>query len=220
MINRSPPNAENQGETVHGFFSIKIAGRGVRGQNAPMAERKREPKTKKKSKASRKPKRARGYFFASVPTFPYRPRGVVFGQNRPDSCVAACCRMLLHDQGIEIAESYIRDALQINSGSYVSQIPETLQAFELAIQYQYRNNLTIAGLTDAVKYGVAAAFVKTPNALDGHALLVDEIRDGLVAVRDPLPEGEGRAYKVSVSNFLKFWIAPQTGLGQATVVIK
>jgi hypothetical protein len=66
---------------------------------------------------SRRLRRARGWFFAAAETLPYEPRGAVIGQARPDSCVAACCRMLLNDAGIEVPEAFIRAALRIDQES-------------------------------------------------------------------------------------------------------
>jgi ABC-type bacteriocin/lantibiotic exporter with double-glycine peptidase domain len=164
--------------------------------------------------------KARGYFFAAFENFPYEPHGVVLGQNQPDSCVAACCRMLLHDHGIEISEAFVRHALELEEGAFVSQIPDVLQSLGLNRPYVYRRDLTVVDLAAAVKRGTAVVFVKMSGALDGHALLVEEMANDLVAVRDPLPEGEGKAYRARLADFLRFWIHPKTGRGQAAIVVE
>lgn len=163
--------------------------------------------------------KARGYFFAAFETLPYVPLQVVIGQYKAESCVAACCRMLLLRDGIEVSEAFIRHALGLREGAFVSQIPEALQSFGFSTPYAYQHDLSIEDLAAAVGRGPAVAFVKTANALDGHALLVDEIANDLVAVRDPLPEGEGKAYRVGLADFLSVWIRLQNGRGQATIVI-
>ncbi|MCI0524143.1 MAG: cysteine peptidase family C39 domain-containing protein [Acidobacteria bacterium] len=164
--------------------------------------------------------RARGWFFADVEIFPYDPVGAVFGQGARDSCVAACCRMILHDFGIARAEAFLRDALNLDEGSYVSQVPSTLQEFGLARPYAYRNDLTVEALIDATQLSPAVAFVKAPQALAGHALLVDTIAESFVCIRDPLPQGVGKAYCVAVEDFLSFWLRPKTNRGQAVIVLE
>lgn len=164
--------------------------------------------------------KAHGWFFTTVEIFPYEPRGVVLGQSRADSCVAACCRMLLQDHGIEIAEAFISHELELNEGAFVSRLPEILRSFGLDRHYVYRHDLTFDELKAAVERGTAVVFVKMSGALDGHALVVEDITDNLIAVRDPLPEGEGKAYRAHLADFLRFWIRPKTGRGQAVIVIE
>ena len=54
----------------------------------------------------------KGGIFASYKTFPYYPQGCLIGQLLDESCVAAVCRMILQDDGIEIPEAYLRNILQ------------------------------------------------------------------------------------------------------------
>ena len=164
--------------------------------------------------------KSQGWFFAEAEIFAYRTPGLLFGQVAQDSCVAACCRMILGDHGISIAESYLRDALQLDEGSYVSLLPALLRGFGLATDYVYRNDLTLAELTTATWQDAAVAFVKTPNSVGGHALVVDGIADGLVKIRDPLPQGHGKAYSVTTEVFLKFWLRPKTNRGLAVIVLE
>jgi ABC-type bacteriocin/lantibiotic exporter with double-glycine peptidase domain len=163
--------------------------------------------------------KARGCFFAAFETFPYAPRGVVFGQNKQDSCVAACCRMLLSDQGIELPESDIRAALKVDGGAFISKLPEVLRQCGLTTTYQYRHDLTIDDLRLTAQQGPAVAFVARPREKAGHALIIEQITEQRVCVRDPLPEVEGQAYQVVLSDFLLVWIRPQTGSGQAAIVV-
>lgn len=127
--------------------------------------------------------------------------------------------MLLLRDGIEMSEAFIRHALDLKEGAFVSQIPDILQSFGFNDPYAYRQDLGIEELVAAVNRWPAVVFVKTTNALDGHALVVDEIANDLVAIRDPLPEGEGKAYRVRLTDFLSVWIRPQNGRGQAAIMV-
>lgn len=163
--------------------------------------------------------RARGWFFADVETWPYQARGNVFGQARPDSCVAACCRMLLDDVGIAQPEAFIRDALKINEGAFLSLVPETLRAFGLHTNYEYRRDSTWEHLRNAINEYSAMVYVAKPGEIFGHALVVDEITADWVGLRDPLPINLGRAYRVARADFLSLWFDAQTGFGRAVVMV-
>jgi hypothetical protein len=180
-----------------------------------------KPRKNNVTRLSRKrsAQRARGWFFADVATWPYQPRGILFGQARPDSCVAACCRMLLEDAGIEQPEAFIRAALKINEGAFLSQVPDTLKTFGLSTTYEYRRDLTIDELRDAVKDYPAMVYVARPGEVFGHALVVDEVNVDGVRLRDPLPINLGRAYRVALDDFLPLWRAAQTGFGRAVIVV-
>lgn len=164
--------------------------------------------------------RTRGWFFIQAEIFDYTPLGSVFGQGAQDSCVAACCRMLLDDYGIEQAEAYLREALNLDQGSYLSQVPATLQAFEMAQEFVYRDDLTLDDLKLAVQLGSALVFVKRVQDTTGHALLVDEITESHIAIRDPLPLGMGKAYRVSVADFVSVWLRPKSLRGRAVIVMR
>jgi hypothetical protein len=127
--------------------------------------------------------------------------------------------MLLADQEIEVPEAFLRNELELKEGAFVSQVPAILQSFGFRDLYVYLHDLTIEQLTEAVRRGPAIVFVKALNMFDGHALVVDEIADDLIAIRDPLPESEGKAYRVLLADFLGVWIRPQTGRGQAAVML-
>ena len=164
--------------------------------------------------------KARGCFFAAFEIFLYEPRGVILGQYKQDSCVAACCRMLLADQGIELPESDIRAVLEVDGGAYISTLPEALRLCGLTITYQYRNDLTIDDLRLALQRGPAVAFVARPREKAGHALLIEKITERRVCLRDPLPELEGKAYQVALIDFLPLWIHSHNGRGQAAIVLE
>ena len=164
--------------------------------------------------------RAKGWFFSQAEVFPYSAAGSLFGQAAQDSCVAACCRMILNDYGIPVTESYLRNALTLDEGSYVSQIPSVLREFGLRTSWEYRNDLALEDLISALQRGTAAAFVKGRRAASGHAVLVDAIADTLVSIRDPLPQGQGKAYRITVNEFLNFWLRPKTNRGQAVIMLE
>lgn len=186
--------------------------------NAPPMTKPRKDNVARLSRR-RSAQRARGWFFAEVETRPYQAWGDVFGQARPDSCVATCCRMLLADVGIEQPEAFIRDALKINEGAFLSLVPATLRAFGLHTYYEYRRDLTWEHLRDAINEGSAIVYVAKPGEVFGHALVVDEITADDVGLRDPLPINLGRAYRVARADFLSLWLDPQTGFGRAVIVI-
>ncbi len=180
-----------------------------------------KPGKNKVARLSRKrpAKRARGWFFAEYDILPYRPHGVVLGQGNADSCVAACCRMLLADYDIEAPEAYLRDALEVNGGAWLSKVPAALAAFGISPSYQYRNDLLLDDLREAVQWGTAIAYLARPDSRAGHAILVEAIEEEFLAVRDPLPENLGKAYRVRLADFERLWLRPSTGRGIAVVMI-
>ena len=165
------------------------------------------------------PKKARGWFFAAFDTYSYAPTGVVCGQYKQDSCVAACCRMLLADQGLDWPESDLRAALKVDGGAFLSAMPQVLGRCGLPVTYQYRRDLTIDELKRAVQNGSATAFVFRPKEQAGHALLVDKVNEDWVCIRDPLPETKGRAYRVALADFLQRWL-DSTNCGRAVIVME
>ncbi len=141
------------------------------------------------------------------------------GQGRADSCVAACCRMLLSDHGIEQPEAFIRTALKLEEGAFLSEAPRVLSEFGLKVPYRYCRDLATGDLEKVVGIATVVAYVSKPGQKIGHAVLIDELSSQVVAVRDPLPEGVGRAYRLSLTDFLPYWLALKTGLGRAVVVL-
>ncbi len=172
--------------------------------------------------------RARGDgFFAVKETLPYQPRGVLLGQKSEDSCVAACCRMLLLDQSPDsiddhnFSESFLRAALKTDrEGTIISRAPKVLREFGLAREYAYRRNLIIDELRKAVLFGSAIAIMRMVDDGEAHALIVEEISDEFVMIRDPLPETDGSAYRVSLDLFLSHWLKRKTGRGVAVIALK
>lgn len=170
--------------------------------------------------------RARG-FFAAFDSQPYQPRGIVLGQETEDSCVAACCRMLLFDQLSGIAsdfrysESFLREALETDSsGSVIAKIPALLKQYSATRPYVYRKALTIAELRKITARHPAIAFVPTRAEDDFHALMVDVVSADSVAIRDPLPEGRGAAYTVALPVFEARWLSRENGCGRAVTVLE
>lgn len=172
--------------------------------------------------------RARGDgFFAAMETAPREPRGVLVGQHTGASCAAACCRMLLLDslQGAEdsllFSESFLRAALATNSrGTVIARIPEVLHEIGLPAMYHYRQDLVIGELQKAVKAIPAIALVRASGDDEFHALIVEGIKGQSVDIRDPLPEGIGSAYRISLALFLSVWAGKKSGCGRAIVVVE
>ncbi|MGH9832317.1 MAG: cysteine peptidase family C39 domain-containing protein [Blastocatellia bacterium] len=172
--------------------------------------------------------KARGEgFFAAFDTAAYQPRGVLLGQATDDSCVAACVRMLLIDRFPERAddyrfsESFIRDVCRTGrDGSLVAGIPAVLQEMGIVTPYVFRADLTIDDLREAVAFGFAIASVRTSAPREVHVVIVEEVTEEDVVVRDPLPQSASAAYRVPLSLFLERWLSVKTQLGSAVVVIE
>lgn len=162
--------------------------------------------------------KARGEgFFAKTETQNYQTPGSVIGQFYDDSCVAACCRMLLFDTVGDIAEATLRAALQTEQGAYLSAAPAVLWRFRLP-GYVYRPTLTLDELQTATLQRPALVTVKHQlEDIDSHSLVIDRINAQAVFIRDPLPEGAGSAYSVAVETFLNVWLR-EDETGRAVVV--
>lgn len=134
---------------------------------------------------------------------PYDPPGEVFEQNYDGSCLAACCKMVLSDDGIVQPEAYIRTAADVDAqqGGYLSNAPDALDALGSPNSYTYETDMTLNQLEDATAGGKSA--IVSMNLPQGglHAIVVDGVEDGMVLIRDPA----GEAYKVTIEDFLKLW---------------
>lgn len=180
------------------------------------------PKNILKLKAKGK---ARGSFFADKLTLPYTPQGIVKGQVRPDACVPAVCRMLIFDRyphlekDINFSESYLRHFLGTDSeGSAVSAIPSVLQLAEIDL-YEYRSDLTLAQLSEAVVRGFAVVSVRGKLA-GWHVLIVEQITAEWVALRDSLPENKGSSYLLGLADFEAAWLTQKNQRGIGVIVVK
>lgn len=150
--------------------------------------------------------RARGDgFFVGSETTARVAAGEVVGQLTKDSCVAAACRMLLRDEGLDAPEAYLRLALKTTPrGADVSRAPEVLRQFGARRPYAFRSDLSWAELLRAVERGAAAAVVTAPGSPDeAHLVLVDGVEEDGVLVRNSLPEGCGSVYRVAAEVFLQ-----------------
>jgi SPP1 gp7 family putative phage head morphogenesis protein len=170
--------------------------------------------------------RAKGSFFANKETLPYTATGVIRGQSTESACVPAVCRMLIFDRfpeledDINFSESYLRHFLNTGpTGSVIADIPSVLQMAKID-EYQYRNDLTFDDLREAVRRGAAVASVYKKSNETGHVLIVEEITDTHVAVRDSLPENTGSSYRVRWEDFLAVWLSPKTQRGIGVIVVK
>lgn len=167
------------------------------------------------------PKLARGEgFFAAAETESYQPSGSVLGQLTPDSCVAACCRMLLRDYAGDVAESFLRDALDTDEGgASLSKAPSVLRNFGLTFFYTYFSGLTLDQLFTATRRAPAIVVVKASMSGGLHSVMVDGVDNDSAYIRDPMPLGKGSAYKVSITTFTRHW-ATENGLGRGVIVVE
>ncbi|HEX8844214.1 MAG TPA: cysteine peptidase family C39 domain-containing protein [Pyrinomonadaceae bacterium] len=164
-------------------------------------------------------RRARGGIFAAETLARYTPKGALVGQLTPDSCVAGISRMLLRDLVKDVPEAHLRVALQTDrAGTDLHKLPAVLKQFGLPVRYVVREALSLKELVKAVTVGPGIVTVKVKRGSDLHAVIVDEIDEEWVSIRDPLPEGRGSAYRVRRDAFLRAWFYQKPGRGFAVVV--
>ena len=151
--------------------------------------------------------RLRGAFMIDE-VFDYDDAPTVFGQAYNDSCVAACCKMLLDDEGITAVESRIRIVVKVvkDKGADLQDAPEALKVLGASLRYCYEENFSLDELETATSIGSVMVSVKTPIIGSGsHAVIVDGLSRQMVLIRDPLPLGEGSAYKITLARFKQAW---------------
>ena len=66
--------------------------------------------------------------------------------------------------------------------------------------------MTISDLSKAVENGRSIVSLQRKDAKFGHSVIADDIIDGKVRLRDPLPTGQGKSYAVSLENFSDVWL--------------
>ena len=166
-------------------------------------------------------------FFAAVDTYPYQTRGVLIGQITDESCVPACVRMLLLDEfphladDYRLSESFLRNALETtNKGSSVAGVPAVLRDMGTIRTYAFLVGVTLVELRKATRAGAAMAILRTTSPQSAHVVLVDEVTETTVAVRDPLPLGRGSVYAVALSEFMAVWANSTSQLGCAVTVLE
>lgn len=161
----------------------------------------------------------KGGIFAAYETFPYYPKGGLLGQIKEESCAAAVCRMILQDEDIEIPEAYLRSVLETDrTGTDLSQIPKALEIFGAKQKYVFVSLKSLDKLRETSRQFPAVAAVRVDNNVY-HVILVDKISGDFVFVRDPLPVGQGKSYKIKTDVFTAAWIQKKTGVGLAIVVL-
>lgn len=156
--------------------------------------------------------------FATEETLPYAPPGKVVGQMKPDSCVAATCRMVIYDSSSnDIPESYLRDATKVveDEGTFLRDAVEALAYF--GVPARYESSVSLEELKAVTENGPAIVSVATPTTGGRHALIVNGFEDDYALIRDPLPEGQGSAYKVNTEVFMRAW-TKGNATGQAVII--
>ena len=96
----------------------------------------------------------------------------------------------------------------------IARIPAILRANGITKPYVYRSDLSLAGLRRAIEHDVVIAVLRDPQNI--HVVIVEQITDELVAIRDPLPPGTGAAYWIALDVFLSVWM--KTSWGSAIVL--
>ncbi|MGB8691110.1 MAG: cysteine peptidase family C39 domain-containing protein, partial [Microcoleus sp.] len=147
----------------------------------------------------------RGGAFANEQTLLYPEANNVVGQLTPDSCVAACCKMVIPN-GEEIPEIYLRELakVKVGEGTKLSNAVSALDYYGVSAKYE--SKLSIEGLRSATANN-KAAIVSINSEITGgpHALVIDGFEENLVLIRDPLPEGIGASYKLNLKTFQTAW---------------
>ena len=145
-------------------------------------------------------------FFAESEQKQYFSPHKIISQFNEDSCVAACARMILADFSINAPESYLASALETEGGAYLSKVPQVLKDFGVKSNYEWRADLTITDLSEAIKTECAIVLLQRKNAKFAHALIIDDIINAEIRLRDPLPIGQGKSYAVSLETFTEVWL--------------
>jgi hypothetical protein len=126
--------------------------------------------------------------------------------------------MILSDNGIFLPEAYVREMANIDASAgihirdAVPGLNTILENSGVSARYVYSSSVSLEELRSATSRGSAVVDVRVPAGTTGdhkiHAVIVDGIENNLVLIRDPLPEGAGSAYKISVDDFMKAWDVP------------
>ena len=128
--------------------------------------------------------------------------------------------MILQDDGIEIPESYLRSILKTDwTGTDLREIPKALKFIGAKHDYIFARLDAIEELKNKSQQFPSIAAVKVASAIDYHTVLIDEISDDFVCVRDPLPLGQGKSYKIKTDEFTAAWLQKKSGGGLAIVII-
>lgn len=153
-------------------------------------------------------------FFDENEQIAYQSPHHLISQLNYDACVAACARMILADSGIDAPESYLASALETEGGALMLKVPQVFKDFNLPVSYEWRNDLSFADLTAALKNGSAIVSVKRNDAVFGHSLVIDAIFNNEIRLRDPLPKGLGKSYAVAIEKFSEVFLRNrQAGMG-------
>jgi hypothetical protein len=140
---------------------------------------------------------------------PYQPEGWRGGQRTDYMCIAGSCQMMMNAPHIDQYE--LSAALSLNQGGgYLHDVPQVLSQSPYNFSTSYRSSMTLNELQQALNNGSAIVTVKTSvtglaDNVASHAIVVDYIKDGYVAIRDPLPVREGEAHLVPLWEFVEGW---------------
>jgi len=153
---------------------------------------------------------ARGGAFSDELASPYIPPAdhPLLGQTFDFSCVAASCRMLLADFGVNIPEAFVRSAAGVDiDGAFLRNLPQALKNIGEAVdrpeltRFVYIREQSVDRLEAALGNGPVAANIRTSRTGGLHAIVIDKIENGRVFIRDPLPVGIGSGQSISLDDF-------------------
>lgn len=130
-------------------------------------------------------------------------KGKVFGQTKDYTCVANSLRMALDDKAIIKSEEYLAGALETTvDGARILDIPKALHNSYLDdVVVQAEKKITLESLLSKLADGDKAVVSVFTDDMGHHAVLLDEVKNGRVIIRDPLPKNVGSSYSVSIDDF-------------------
>ena len=138
--------------------------------------------------------------FKGLEKQPYNTNRKVVLQGDDYLCSAACLDMMLGRRDVSMTDLYF-EMVKNNVFGDIAYYPKLLEQYGV-YGYSYENvstGMNLKLLQSSLDNGPAAVSVGPPK--QGHAVVVDSIENGWVAIRDPL-EGP---FKIRLVDFLEIW---------------
>ena len=144
-------------------------------------------------------------------------RDDIQGQLGPADCAITCFHRVLSDLGIESSMRDMAAAMNYDpvAGCNIFKIPDAINSLGIENVNAEAGPLNTNELQKHLSSG-KKAIVSVNNQQGAHAIIVDDISNGKVTIRDPLPVGRGSAYQIPVSEFEAAWL--RNGAGKAVIL--
>ncbi len=129
--------------------------------------------------------------------------GKVYGQTKDYTCVANSLRMALSDKNIMKTEEYLATALKTDkNGARILDIPSALHhSYIDDVVTQIEKGIPLDKLLSKLESGDKAIVSIYTKDAGYHAVLIDDVIDGRVIIRDPLPMNQGSSYSCAIEEF-------------------